>query len=282
METYRIYTYTEKSRSLKHLKNEDSFFFSEFTFMDDVKIQVLAVADGMGGLKDGAKSSQNAISGFLKAFYEKMINAYIGQDTENFSMSYFAEKLENILKESIKFANAEVCKNAVFPGETGTTLSVVCIIDRYAIVANVGDSPVFLYRAKSRRLQIVSQLQTRAELEAETGKYEKYSYEYYVNDRYLYNSLGGYTELGDENIYTGVIGRLEKNDKLLVGSDGAFGRLQEAELLELVDGCAEEEEGFILPQLFGLARMDKHDDQTGILYVVCDTLQKGCREAWKQ
>ena len=47
METYRIYTYTEKSRLSTHLKNEDSFFFSEFTFMEDVKIQVLAVADGV-------------------------------------------------------------------------------------------------------------------------------------------------------------------------------------------------------------------------------------------
>lgn len=271
METYRIYTYTEKSRLSTHLKNEDSFFFSEFTFMEDVKIQVLAVADGMGGLKDGDKTSRNAIQGFFKAFYEKMINLYIGQNTESFSMLYFADKLTNVLKESIKSANTEVCKSSVSDGETGTTLSVVCIVDDYAVVANVGDSPVYLYRAKSRKLQLISQLQTRAELEVVSGKYERYSSEYYVNDRYLYNSLGEYFEIGDENIYTGVIGKLEKNDMLLVGSDGAFGRLQDAELLELVDGCAEEEEGYILPQLFGLARMDKQDDQTGILYIVNDT-----------
>ncbi|GFI51708.1 serine/threonine phosphatase stp [Lachnospiraceae bacterium] len=275
METYRIYTYTEKSRLSTHLKNEDSFFFSEFTFMEDVKIQVLAVADGMGGLKDGDKTSRNAIQGFLKAFYEKMINIYIGQSTESFSMLYFADKLTNILKESIKSANTEVCKSFVSDGETGTTLSVVCIVDGYAVVANVGDSPVYLYRAKSRKLQLISQLQTRAELEVVSGKYERYSSDYYVNDRYLYNSLGEYFEIGDENIYTGVIGKLEKNDMLLVGSDGAFGRLQDAELLELIDGCAEEEEGYILPQLFGLARMDKQDDQTGILYIVNDTMWKG-------
>lgn len=272
MEVYRIYTRTEKSRVSSHLKNEDSFLFSEFRFMEDVRIQAMAVADGMGGLKDGDKTSRNAISGFFKAFYDKIADAYVGQDAESFSMAYFADRMTEIVKESVKAANTEVCRNITCRGETGTTLSVVCIVDGYAVVANVGDSPIFLYRAKSRELKLVSELQTRAELEAESGKYARYSSEYYANDRYLYNSMGEYVELGDENIYIRVIGRLAKNDMLLVGSDGAFGRLQAAEILELVDGCTEEEEDFILPQLFGLARMDKQDDQTGILYVVSDTM----------
>lgn len=272
MGTYRVYTRTEKSRISSHIRNEDNYFFSEFRFMEDSAIHVLAVADGMGGLKDGDKTSRNAISGFLKTFYDKIVDVYIRQDVENFSMDYSADKMTEIVKKSVKAANAEVCKNAASHGETGTTLSVVCIVNGYAVVANVGDSPIFLYRAKTRELRLVSQLQTRAELEVEAGKYTRYSSEYYANDRYLYNSMGEYSELDDENICISVIGRLAKNDMLLVGSDGAFGRLQAVEILELVDGCTEDEEDFILPQLFSLARMDKQDDQTGILYVVGDTM----------
>lgn len=265
---YRVYTRTEKSKSLDHKVNEDSLMFSEYSFMEDKAIRLLVVADGMGGLEDGDKASRNAILGFLKTFYEKTMLLYMEADMDGVSMRYYAEQLEQVLIEAVKNANAEVCKNADFLKPTGTTLSAVCIVDNYAIIINVGDSPVYFYRAKSHELKLVSVLQTQAEQEAEAELYERYSAEYYANDHRLYCSLGQYSQLRTEDIRVASVGCLKNGDMFLLGSDGAFGRMQEYEILELIAPCDKEDEEFIITQLFELARMDKADDQTAILYVI--------------
>lgn len=190
-------------------------------------------------------------------------------------MSYFADKMEGIVKEAIREANSAVCRNTAPYIASGTTLSVVCLVGGYGIVANVGDSPVFFYRAKTRELKLVSKLQTIAEMEVAAGKYERYSQEYYANDHYLYNSLGEHLTLDDMDIACNQIGKLSEGDVFLIGSDGAFGRLEEYELLELLESCEVEDESFFLSQLFELARADKDDDQTAILYVVCEEETNG-------
>lgn len=267
MDKYRVYMRTKKSKSLNHQVNEDRYFFSEYKFMDDKKICVLIIADGMGGLSEGDKASKNAVLGFSKTFYEKMVSLYMETDAELFSISCFADKLERIVKDSIKSANREVCKNADPYVLTGTTFSAVCITDRYAVAANVGDSPIYMYHAKTRRIKLISKLQTKAELDVEVNKYERYSPEYYANEHLLYKSLGEHSELEDEDIHSCIIGKLEKGDMFLIGSDGAFGRMQEYEILEILDECEKDEEEYILLQLFELAYIDKKDDQTAILFV---------------
>ncbi len=270
MDKYRVYMRTEKSKSLNHRVNEDRYFFSEYKFMNDEKICVLIIADGMGGLSEGDRASKNAVLGFLKAFYEKMVNFYMETDAELFSISCFADKLEKIVKDSIKSANIEVCKNADPYIPTGTTFSVICITDSYAVAANVGDSPIYMYHARTRRMKLISKLQTKAELDVEVNQYERYSSEYYANEHLLYQSLGEHSKLEEDDIYSCIIGKLEKGDMFLIGSDGAFGRMQEYEILEILYKCEQEEEEYILLQLFELAYIDKKDDQTAILYIVCE------------
>lgn len=268
MEEYRIYSRSQKARN--HRVNEDRFLFSEFTFMEDKKIRVLVVADGMGGLEEGEIAAEHAVLGFSRSCYEKIAEAYIHADAESFSMTYFADRLEEIVKSAISQANDAVCKGADSRVATGTTISVVCMIGSYAVAANVGDSPIYLYRSRTRELKMVSKLHTRAELDAEAGIYERYSPEYYENDHFVYHSLGEHTQLQQEDISSCIIGRLETGDLFLIGSDGAFGRMQESEIWELLDGCSREEEGFVLIHLFQAARMDKDDDQTAMLYVVSE------------
>lgn len=266
MEQYRIYSRSEKSRN--HPVNEDRYLFTEFTFMEDQKIRVLVIADGMGGLSDGEIAAGNAVLGFSKACFEKMAETYLHADAESFSMINFADRLEEIVREAIVKANHAVCKGADPYAATGTTISVVCMTGSYAVTANVGDSPVYLYRGRSRELKLVSKLHNKAELDVSSGRYERYSAQYYENDNIVYHSLGEHTQLSPEEISSCVIGRLEAGDMFLIGSDGAFGRMQESEIQQLLDGCRKEEEGFLLIHLFKAARMDKEDDQTAMLYVV--------------
>ena len=266
----RVYTLTEKSRISSHKVNQDRYLFSEYVFNEDIPIRLLIVADGMGGLEDGEKAAANAVKGFSKAFYENAVELYLEAEMEGFSLAYFIDRAEVLIKKAIQAANKEVCKNNSVLRPTGTTISVVCIIGSYAVSANVGDSPIYFYRSKTRNLKLVSTLQTQAELDVEAGICERYSQKYYEKEHIIYNNLGLYSELAEEDICCCKIGCLEQGDCFLIGSDGAFGRMQDIEILELLEECIDEDEGFMLQQLFELARMDKNDDQTAIFYIVAE------------
>ena len=177
-----------------------------------------------------------------------------------------ALELEEIVKQAVKDANRNVCEQTSPFVETGTTLSVVVILGDYAVLANVGDSPVYYYRSKTKEFQLISSLQTRAEQDVARGKYERYSEEYYENDHIIYSSLGAREELQNEDIFVNVIGYINSGDMFLVGSDGSFGRMKENEIYQIISG---EEEYTVLKELFEEARKDKDDDQTAVFYKVC-------------
>ncbi len=268
---YRVYTSTEKKMGIGNRQNEDHYMFSEYKFMNDKKIQLLIVADGMGGLDDGEKASFDAVRGFLSSFYGKIVEVYMNHAyVDGFSLEYTMNEIEDVMVQAIQHANKVVCQGADLIKETGSTISAVCVLENYAVIANVGDSPVYFYRKNKGRLTLVSTLQTGAEQDVENGLYERYSPSYYDNEHKIYCSLGQYSNLSEENICISCVGQLQQGDIILMGSDGAFGRMFEDEILELIVDCPKEEEGFILGELFDRAILDKNDDQTAILYIVAE------------
>ena len=272
---HRVYIHTEKSQEVSHKVNEDRVLFSEYTFMNDQKITLLVVADGIGGLKNGEAAARNAVQGFAESFYKYMAELYLNaSDIRDFSIGRYADKLETVLKESICEANKRVYDGAEPFCQTGTTISAAVIVGNYAIVANVGDSPVYLYRSKTREIQLISKLHTQAERDVEDGYYERYSAMYYANEHRIYRSLGKEPTLHLSEVSIHVIGHLKEGDRILAGTDGAFGYMRELEMQELLE-CREDEEDFILSQLFEVARMDKDDDQSAILYIVGEKERDG-------
>ena len=267
MSNYKIYSRTEKSRDPEHKVNEDCHLYTEYCFMNDEFIRSMLVADGMGGLTDGQKASIHAVTGFSEAFYRILMKNYLQASGERFSISFYGDRLIEIIRSAICEANRKVCREAEPMVETGTTLSVVVILGNYAVVANVGDSPVYYYNAEEKELSLVSELQTKAEKDVENGLYERYSPEYYAHDHILCKTLGEKDELDEDDIHVRVIGFLHDQDMFLAGSDGAFGRLQEDEIEEAVIGRKGNE---ALRILFDEARLDKNDDQTAILYKICE------------
>lgn len=265
---YRVYTDSEKSYEITHPENEDSYLFSEFSFMRDKKIKLIVIADGMGGLSDGAKASKNAVNGFTAKFYREVLRKYTGADMEQYSLRYAVNDIKKILIRAVAAANKEVCRNTDPYTNTGSTITAVCIIDDCAVIANVGDSPVYFYKKKERRLRLVSELHTKAERDVKAGCYARYSEEYFQNDHILYNSLGQYATLDTQDVSVTAIGNLEEGDAILAGTDGSFGCLQEHMIQELIHHCGREEEEFFLQHLFSLTRLDKDDDQTAVYYVV--------------
>ena len=60
-----------------------------------------------------------------------------------------------------------------------------------------------------------------------------------------------------DDIYVSSIGNLKSGDAILTGSDGCFGHMNEKILGRIMNECSTQEEGFLLNQIFSLARMDK-------------------------
>lgn len=266
MSNYKVFSRTEKSREPEHRENEDSYLYMEYCLMNDEKIRILTVADGMGGLSNAKKASFHAVKGFAQAVFEQLLDVYMENANEKFSMTYYAEKLEFLVREAVKEANRNVCRHAEPFPPTGTTLSVVVILGNYAVVANVGDSPVYYYDAEMQELALVSKLHTRAEKDVEKGLYRRYSGEYYEHEHIIYKSLGDKEELKEEDIFVKVIGGLRKKDMFLLGSDGAFGRLINEEIIDIIENTRD---NLILKRLFEEARLYKDDDQTAVLYQIC-------------
>lgn len=269
---YSILTDTEKSHIRTHKFNEDHCLFTEFSFMGDKKIVLMVVADGMGGLEDGQIASENAVIGFTQACYQELMSCYLkNRHMDGFSLEYAVHDVEDAMIRAMQAANDRVCEKADPMRQTGTTLSAVCVVEgQFAVVINIGDSPVYFYRKAKDKLQLVSKLQTQAEQDVEVGLYERYSPEYYENDHRIYASLGAYSELEPDEMYVCSIGKLKCGDLFLLGSDGAFGRLLEEEIQKFTDYCARGDEGFVLSKLFSRARKDKDDDQTAILFICED------------
>lgn len=267
MANYRVFSRTEKSREYNHTENEDRYLFTEYCYMNDERIKVFALCDGMGGLEDGKKASSNAVRAFVESFHRRLTTEYINSTEQYFSICYHADRLAAMVREAIKDANREVLNKREKFTRTGTTISVVVVMEEYAIVANVGDSPIYFYHADTRELKMISKLHTKAEQDADAGLYARFSPEYYQNDHKLYRSLGAYDDLLDEDIFIKTIGHLKTGDCFLVGSDGAFGRMNEEEIKELMN---ETKDTLFLKALFEEARKDKDDDQTAIFYKICE------------
>lgn len=262
MFVYEVDYRTEKSRDSKHKVNEDYFMHTQFRILNDETIDVLVLADGMGGLENGEKASYNAVHTFLSVFYQELLIKY-QPNVKNFSITHYTQYLKEAITEGIVQANRAVC---AIGSDTGTTLSTAVILGNYAVIANIGDSPVYYYAQDEQELFLVSELQTQAQKNVLLGEYQEGSEEYYQDSNILMNYLGMYSKLPVENIAFYIIEKLSVGDMLFLASDGAVGRLDCETLQDLlcrIDGA------LVLKEIFKIARQDKNDDQTAILYKIC-------------
>lgn len=118
--------------------NQDAFF------LDD-RMGLYVVADGMGGHKAGEVASRIV----AETLCDSMAVSENGLDAMRFDNSLSPEA--NRLLSAIRDANQNVFQasreNDEYRG-MGSTVSAVCLCDNTIIVANVGDSPIYLIHRK--------------------------------------------------------------------------------------------------------------------------------------
>lgn len=247
-----------KSRDFAHLVNQDYMLQSRFTVMNDTGIDVVVVADGIGGLADGNIASHVASTTFVKNLYNEILEIYVPQ-RKYFTLTHYCDELKRAMIRAFEAANKSVLA-AASPGvRMGTTLSAAVILGDYMIVGNVGDSPVYYYEKETNTMKQVADLQTQAEEDVRAGRYKRYSEEYFHNDYILTHYMGQYEKIPEEIISFYIKERIQQGDELLLVSDGAVGKMLPDEIHELL---LSDEEEYALSILFSEAEKDKYDDQT--------------------
>ncbi len=125
----KIFSKTDKGKVRN--TNQDSFFAGELTGGEVFGI----VCDGMGGANAGNVASETAV----KVISEYILRSYrIGMDEF---------ETEKILKNATDSANLEIFEMASSNEELngmGTTAVIALVQDNKAVIANVGDSRIYL------------------------------------------------------------------------------------------------------------------------------------------
>lgn len=108
-------------------KQEDSVLILEHPFNNNIKI--LAVADGMGGLSDGAKASNVALLNLAKWFlYQLKLDNNLNNLV--YEMQVLMNVIDNIVRKN--------CNGG------GTTLATALILKNNTIFINIGDSRIYI------------------------------------------------------------------------------------------------------------------------------------------
>ncbi len=112
---------------------------------DDLGIYI--VADGMGGQQGGEIASRLAVETMIK-YFNPSISEKQTCDIES-KFDHSISEQANLLVSSIFFANTAIFQKALEESQLhgmGSTISAVYLTGETVIVANVGDSPVYLIR----------------------------------------------------------------------------------------------------------------------------------------
>lgn len=228
-ELHKNLFYTVRHEINQRDNNEDSFQISEIVpVAGQEPITILAVADGMGGHAYGEVVSYESLKKVIGSLHEKLVVDSSINRLEKPRVDS-AETLSKALKEALKEANSHVKRmvEANKWGKAGSTIVVAAVLNDMAVVANLGDSPLFHYQANSKELRKITEDHTVAgvllrfkRITPEMARYHegRHRLEFYV----------GCPELPeDEPIY---LVNLAQGDMLLLCSDGVSGSFSDEDI----------------------------------------------------
>ena len=195
----------------------------------DKSTLLCVVCDGMGGAKAGNVASTLA----LDVFTQELKNSYHGD--------FSGDKLKNVLENAVKLTNFTVYDQAQqfedFAG-MGTTLAAALIHGREVTVVNVGDSRVYRINDEgitqiTRDHSVVQLMVDRKEMTPEQAKN-------YPGKNLITRAIGTESMVACDIFHV----KLQKDDRLLICTDGLSNLLSDQEILfevlhggELADCC---------------------------------------------
>ena len=216
----KVFTKTDigKTRSM----NQDSFYVSE----NDNGLNLFILADGMGGYKGGEIASKVAVTAVSKYITEKFEE--VSKDKES---------ILDLLEEAIIFANSAIYEESEQDEELqdmGTTLEVILIYKQKVYIGHVGDSRI--YRIRKNNMKKITTDHSYVEKLIQDGEITREESYNHPKKNLLIKALGTDEEVEPDIIYT----VLNKNDMLIVCSDGLTNMIPEREILDIALNNASE------------------------------------------
>ena len=201
--------------------NEDSLFY-------DDKMGLYVVADGMGGHLAGEVASRLVVEtmrDYIRQIEEDQ------QSEEAIYIDYSISKEANRLLSSIRLSN-QVVHQASLQDESqrgmGATVSAVYFTEDSFIIANVGDSPVYLIRNCS--IELLSVLHT---VFAEQTARDPENADLIGNEfKHVLTRAMGVDESVQAHIHETAC---QKNDILVISSDGLTDKVSPEEIRQMVN-----------------------------------------------
>ena len=205
----------------KRQRNEDSLFY-------DDNMGLYVVADGMGGHLAGEVASRLVV--------ETMRDYIMQNDADDLpdESAYIDESISkeaNRLLSSIRLSN-QVVHEASLQDESyrgmGSTVSAVYFTDNSFIVANVGDSPIYLIR--DGNIELLSVLHTV--FAEQTARDPEYADLIGNEFKHVLTRAMGVEDSVQAHIYETSC---QKNDILVISSDGLTDKASPEEILQMAN-----------------------------------------------
>ncbi len=218
----KVFTRTDIGRTRS--MNQDSFLVSE-NKENGFKLYILA--DGMGGYKGGEIASRVAITAVSKFINEKF--ADISKDKQS---------ILDFLEDAIAFANSAIYEESEQDEELqdmGTTLEVLLIYKNKIYIGHIGDSRI--YRIRKNKMKKITTDHSYVEKLIQDGEITREEAYNHPKKNLLIKALGTDEEVEPDMIYT----VLNKNDILIICSDGLTNMLREEKILSIVKDNTEED-----------------------------------------
>jgi PPM family protein phosphatase len=223
--------------------NQDAFHV-------DPQSHLFIVADGMGGHAGGEIASQLCIEAIASHLAETWKREY-GQSHPDTQITFN-------LARAVNFASGKIYEKALeeprFRG-MGTTATVVKVVNEYAYFAHVGDSRLYLLRSGFLYQLTFDHSLVNEQLRAGILSEEE------AHSHHLKNVITrsvGYQE--EEDVDTNVI-KLDRDDILLLCSDGLHGKVSDQEIAKI---CGFSKENGV-EELIGLANKRGGDDNITVI-----------------
>jgi PPM family protein phosphatase len=243
-------------------KNEDSYLLNE-------SIGLYVVADGMGGHRGGDMASQMAIEAIQQYMSNPSLQTLITGDAVNGDAT---NQNANHLIQSIRLANKKIYDRSVSDESyrgMGTTVSALYLSDDTIITANVGDSPIYLFRN-----QEIEKLYTPHTLLHERNKIPKSMAGRFSSAKLghiLTRAVGIRSSVNVDIVETPCF----KDDIIVLCSDGLSNKINREEIRDLVcqndidDACK---------KMTDLANQRGGEDNITVIVVRIISANKGSKE----